>query len=173
MTHTEAAETLRIWLQDSVMAQQHEFQLPNGRRADICCVTTSARIAIIEIKTTWRASHLTSAWHKYGPWCHHLYVATTAAISINDPEIATQPLGSRSAMERIGILEITNKTPRLVRLDKTRLMLASNFEAISRSLARRHRLKLATKLKTQEVLAALPGAFSSHAEPSPNEQPHS
>ena len=52
-----------------------EFPLPNGRRADLMCLSPKGRFAIVEVKSCVEDYRCDQKWGEYAPYCDHFYFA--------------------------------------------------------------------------------------------------
>jgi len=73
--HTELVHQLHSWLRDRALFARCEYRLPHGRIADIIAIENNGELSIFEVKTTVKDSLLASAYEKYSPYCHRLYIA--------------------------------------------------------------------------------------------------
>lgn len=73
--HKELQDKALKWLFQRGFVAVSEFDLPNGRRADIFAYN-EAQIIIFEIKVSYRDLTMDLKWSKYLPYCHEFYFLT-------------------------------------------------------------------------------------------------
>ncbi len=56
-------------------ATLHEFELPDGRRADIACLGRKGEMTILEVKSGVADFRADSKWPDYLAWCDQFYFA--------------------------------------------------------------------------------------------------
>lgn len=57
------------------LAPVFEFPLPNGRRADLMCLSPKGEFAIVEVKSCLEDYRCDQKWGEYAPYCDAFYFA--------------------------------------------------------------------------------------------------
>jgi hypothetical protein len=107
--HTELENRAREWAELQGGKPLVNYQLPNGKIADIFCFSDQKVVSIIEVKTSLISSLIESSKRKYYPYCHFLWVAAPAEC-IMDTIRKTNTLDIDNGCSKIGLLAITERS---------------------------------------------------------------
>lgn len=135
LTHDEAADLVAATAQRAGNKAYREFPLPNGRVADVLIKTAQGNIEIIEVKLNFKASYAESAFDKYWPYCHRLYLAIPGlAQQHNEPDL--WPLRWSTNAERVGLIGVDLGGLTWLRIPDTHAMLFDAQQSLLRTLPR-------------------------------------
>lgn len=114
ISHHEARDMILTDQLASGAKAAKEFELPNGKIADVISISSLGFITITEVKTVLKASLVASTFEKYYHYCHRLWLAVPEL-----PQAETIPFEWDACefpmSHRVGILGVYREGNRVFR----------------------------------------------------------